>query len=420
VTANQSIHIIVITTPERLEQEWIQRLASEPTFTRVDRVGVVQAGLDLVRQSQPALVVVDRDLEQTEACVRQIFSTMPDTVCIAITPKHDVASFRRLVAVGVRDVLVRGAFQYSELIESVRSLLELEANRRSRTSNRSQGSAGSMGKLVVVFSPKGGVGTTTIATNVAVGLRQMGAGRVVIADSSLQFGNVGVQLNIWSKYTILDLLPRIDEIDDAMLAPVLQQHSSGLQVLLAPGTPEAAGEINTAQLNQVLDRLLERNNFVVVDTWALLDDLSGALLRRADEVLIVATPEVPALRNVKQFLEIARQQELIEGRITLVLNRFPSVDSISLADVQQHLRYTVGANIPSEGKLLTHSINRGVPIIMSNPQSWTSQSLLKLAAHVAGDTIDPISLGSETPEEALSRDNAKGRKGIFRFARRGI
>lgn len=420
MTANQSIHIIVITTPERLEQEWIEHLASEPTITRVDRVGVVQAGLDLVRQSQPALVIVDRELEQTEACVRQIFSTMPDTVCIAITPKHDVASFRRLVAAGVRDVLVRGDFQYSELIESVRSLLELEANRRSRTASRSQGTAGSMGKLVVVFSPKGGVGTTTIATNVAVGLRQMGAGRVVITDSSLQFGNVGVQLNIWSKYTILDLLPRIDEIDDAMLASVLQQHSSGLQVLLAPGTPEAAGEINAAQLNQVLDRLLERNNFVVVDTWALLDDLSGALLRRADEVLIVATPEVPALRNVKQFLEIARQQELIEGRITLVLNRFPSVDSISLADVQQHLRYTVGANIPSEGKLLTHSINRGVPILVSNPQSWTSQSLLKLAAHVAGDTIDPLSLGSETPEESPSRDNAKGRKGIFRFARRGI
>ena len=413
MTANQPLHIIVITTPERLDQDWIQRLTSEPAITRVDRVGVVQAGLDLVRQSQPALVIVDRDLEQTEACVRQIFSTMPDTVCIAITPKHDVASFRRLVAAGVRDVLVRGSFQYSELIESVRSLLELEANRRSRTASRSQGSSGSTGKLVVVFSPKGGVGTTTIATNVAVGLRQMGAGRVVLADSSLQFGNVGVQLNIWSKYTILDLLPRIDEIDDAMLAPVLQQHSSGLQVLLAPGTPEAAGEINAAQLNQVLDRLLERNSFVVVD-------VSGALLRRADEVLIVATPEVPALRNVKQFLEIARQQELIEGRITLVLNRFPSVDSISLADVQQHLRYTVGANIPSEGKLLTHSINRGVPIIMSNPQSWTSQSLLKLAAHVAGDTIDPISIGSEEVAESPSRDTAKGRKGIFRFARRGI
>ena len=122
MTANQSIHIIVITTPERLEQEWIQRLASEPTITRLDRVGVVQAGLDLVRQSQPALVVVDRDLEQTEACVRQIFSTMPDTVCIAITPKHDVASFRRLVAVGVRDVLLHNGLAYPP--DSVRDKLK--------------------------------------------------------------------------------------------------------------------------------------------------------------------------------------------------------------------------------------------------------------------------------------------------------
>ncbi|HNP69668.1 MAG TPA: AAA family ATPase [Kouleothrix sp.] len=413
-------HIVVITAPERLEQDWIQRLSNEASFGRVDRAGVVQAGLDLVRQTNPALVIVDRDFEQAEACVRQIFTTMPTTICIAIVPKPDVAALRRLVAAGARDVLVRAAFEYNELLESVRSLVAAEQDRRTRAqAGPGEGRSSSRGRLVVVFSPKGGSGTTTIATNLAVALRQMGAGRVVLADFSFQFGDVGVQLNIWSKYTIQDLLPRVDEIDDAMLAPVLQQHSSGIQVLLAPTTPDGAGEVTVDQLNVVLDRLLERNSYVVVDTWSFLDDVAGTLLRRADEVLVVATPEVPALRSVKQFLEFIRQQGLISGRLTLVLNRFPSVNNIWLEDVQQHLRHQVGANIPSEGRLITHSINRGVPIVISHPQSWVGQCMIKLAAHIAGDAIDPISLAPDKNQlKHMSQPEDKGRRNFFRFVRR--
>lgn len=419
MTVDTNGHVVIITSPERLEQDWVVRLANEPTFRRVDRVGVVQAGLELVRQVRPALVIVDRDFEQAEVCVREIFATMPGTLCIAVVPKPDVTALRRLVAAGVRDVLVRDSFQYNELIESVLSLLALEADRRSLALTLHDAKpATNRGKLVVVFSPKGGSGTTTIATNLAVALRHMGVGQVALVDCSLQFGNVGVQLNIWSKYTIHDLLPRVDEIDDTMLAPVLQQHTSGIQVLLAPGTPEVAGEIGVDDLNTVLDRLLERYSYVVVDTWSFLDDVAAALLRRADEVLVVTTPEVPSLRNMKQFLEYVRQQALVEGRLTLVLNRFPSVDSISLEDVQQHLRHQVGANIPSEGRLITHSVNRGVPIVISHPQSWVGQSMMKLAAHIAGDSINSISL---TPDNRLAKPASpeeKGRRGLFRFARR--
>lgn len=420
MTDNTALYIVVITTPERLEQDWIQRLSSETSLGRVERVGVVQAGLDLIRQTGPALVIVDREFDQAEACVRQIFATMPTTICIAIVPKPDVASLRRLVTAGARDVLVRSAFEYDELLDSVRSLVAVEAARRSHAqAGPAEARSSGKGRLVAVFSPKGGSGTTTIATNLAVALRQMGAGRVVLTDLSLQFGDVGVQLNIWSKYTIQDLLPRVDEIDDAMLAPVLQQHSSGIQVLLAPNTPDGAGEATVEQLNLVLDRLLERNNYVVVDTWSFLDDVAGMVLRRADEVLVVATPEVPALRSVKQFLEFTRQQELVSGRLTLVLNRFPSVNNIRLEDVQQHLRHQVGANIPSEGRLITHSINRGVPIVISHPQSWVGQCMLKLAAHVAGDAINPISLAPDKhPAKITASPEEKGRRGFFRFARR--
>jgi len=418
VSPDTSVHIVVISSPERLEQDWIQRLAGESEFERVDRVGTVRAGLDLVQQTQPDLVIVDREFDQAEACIRQIFMTTPSTICIAIVPQPDVAALRRLVAVGVRDVLVR-SFQYNELLASVQSLLATEAGRRTHALTSGELRAPRRGKLVVAISPKGGSGTTTVATNLAVALQQMNNGPVILADFSLQFGDVGVHLNIWSKYTMQDLLSRVDEIDDAMLAPVLQKHNSGLHVLLSPNSPEAAAEITVEQIDTLLDRLLERYRYVVVDTWSFLDDVVCLLLKRADEVVVLTTPEIPALKNVKHFLEYSRQQGLIEGRTTIVLNRFPSVDKIALADVEQHLRQSVGANIPSEGRLVTHSVNRGVPIVISHPQSWVGQSLLKLAGHIAGDKTNPISLtpDNSAPKEQPESDT-KNRRNLFRFVRR--
>jgi pilus assembly protein CpaE len=417
------INIVVITAPERLDHEWLNRLASEADIAHVARVGVIAAGIDLIRQTYPELVIVDRDLDQTEAAIHQIFTSVPTTLCIAMAEQLDMAALRRLVAAGARDVLDR-TLPHDELMNSLRSVLETEADRRARTAGSNGGTPHSRGrgKLVVVSSPKGGVGTTTIATNLAVALRQMGGGQVVLADFDLQFGDVGVQLNLWSKYTMHDLLMKVEEIDDAMLDHVLQQHSSGIRVLLAPGTPEAAGEVTCEQIDTILDRLLERHSYVVADTWSLLDEVTMAFLRRADEVLVVATPEVPALKNTKHFLEYLRQQALVSGRITLVLNRFPSVDGISLQDVQQHLGHPVGANIPSEGQLVTHSVNRGIPVVISHPQSWVGQSLLKIAVHIAGDKVSTISL---TPQSAKGRKDkdqpagaAKERRGLLRFARR--
>jgi pilus assembly protein CpaE len=389
----RTIRVAVITSPDQLDQEWLNRLAREPEVESVDRVGGLAAGISLVQQNRPDLVIVDRDLEQTEQAIRQIFTSMPSTLCIAVVAQADVATLRKLVAAGARDVISRPV-NHSDLMAGIRSVLSTEQDRRSRALVADPGGAFSRGrgKLIVLTSPKGGVGTTTIATNLAVALRQLSSGRVVLADFGLQFGDVGVQLNMWSRHTLQDLLAHVDDLDDAMLQPVLQPHSSGIQVLLAPNTPDVAGEVTEHQITSILEALLERNTYVVCDTWSFLDEVTETLLSLADEVLVVTTPEVPALKNTKFFLEHMNQQGLTRGRTTLVLNRFPSVNGIALQDVQKHLRHPVGANIPSEGQFVTHSVNRGIPVVASHPQSWVAQSLFKLAAFISGDDVSTISL----------------------------
>ncbi|HMO57621.1 MAG TPA: hypothetical protein PKC19_09710, partial [Roseiflexaceae bacterium] len=190
--------------------------------------------------------------------------------------------------------------------------------------------------------------------------------------------------------------------DDAMLDRVMQSHASGVSVLLAPDAPEFAGQVTTEQVNRLLDSLCNRYSYVVCDTWTLIDELTEQLMQRADELLVVATPEVPALRNARNFLERTHEQQLTNGRISFVLNRFPSVNGVSIQDVEKHLRHRVDATIPSEGKFVTESVNRGVPVVSSFPKSWVAQSLLKLAAYVSGDDVVPITLSND-PDAAAAR-----------------
>jgi pilus assembly protein CpaE len=404
VAVDETIRVAVVTMPDQIDQEWIGRLAQDPRVGWLERVAILSTGLETVQQSRPDVVIVDRPPLESEEFIRKIFTTLPTTICIALTSLTDINLMRRLMMAGARDVLVRPV-RHVDVLQSLGAVMQIEQDRRSRQIVTSERQGHGRGKFVVVISPKGGTGTTVVSTNMAVALRQISSGRVALADFGLQFGHVGTHLNLFSRHTLQNLLSKSDEIDDTILAGVMQQHGSGVHVLLSPSSPEVAGEISQEQISAVLDSLLLRYNYVIADTWCVLDEVTMALLSRADDVLVVTTPEIPALKNVKFFLEYMNQHQLTRGRVSIVLNRFPSVDGVSLEDVQQHLRHPVSANIPSAGQLVAYSINRGVPVVLSHPQSWVGQSLRKLAAYVAGEQVKTI-----TMEPDKGRGKGKGRE----------
>ncbi len=404
---------LIVTTPEKIDQEWIGRLVASGEIELLERLALVNQAGDLARRLRPDLVIIDREISQAEMVVRQVLAAAPDAFCVVIIPDPDLPSLRRLMAAGARDVLA-APVTLSDILAAVQQARATAAERRQMVEIHTNGVR--QGRLVVVIAPKGGVGTTTIATNIAVALRYVSGSPVALIDCSLQFGDVGIHLNLRSKYSLLDLTAAASEIDDAMIARVICEHESGIHVLLAPPELDHVASVDGASVNAVLDRLLARYSFVVADTWSFIDEVTEALLRRADDVLLVATPELPALRNTKRLIEYAQRNNLASGRIMIVLNRFPSVEGISLEDVQQHLRYPVAANIPSEGMPITHSINRGVPLVIAQPKSWAAQNILRLAARLAGDDVATIALtAAEGRREAGGK---RSRGGLFRFGRR--
>src|SRR5258708_27038670 len=174
--------------------------------------------------------------------------------------------------------------------------------------------------IVVVYSPQGGAGTTTIATNLAASLMREGT-KVLLIDADLQFGDVGVFLNLQAANTIADLIHSVDDLDMEVVDNVMVNHESGLKVLLAPRAPEDAEEISSDKVALLIDKLRGSFDFIVVDTATKLDDLCIALFDLADRLLLVPNPTLPTPTNLRTIPILLDALQLDPNKVQLVLNR---------------------------------------------------------------------------------------------------
>lgn len=392
------IQVVVIAPADGLQQDWLAGLQSEPGIDVLATTDVLKRGVEAVEQLQPAVVVIDRAVEDIETTLHAIYPVAPLALCIGLLPGQDMAAVRRLVGAGARDVLAK-PIQPGELIASLRQVVQLEATRRERVGLPTvvaERPVTQAGKVIVVMGPKGGAGGTTVATNLAVALKQVSGKDVAVADFDLQFGDVAALLNVWSKHTLHDLAIHYQNLDDSLLDRVMVAHTSGVKVLQAPSDPEQAGEVQGAQAAAIVRLLRSRFAYVVVDCWSFLDEITETLMGAADQILLVTTPEVPALKNTKRALQYFKDHGLRNANIAVVVNRFPSVKGVTLKEIEEHLGYPVQANLPSDGPVMTRAANTGTPVVGSHPRSWVGQSFLKLAAWVAGDKkVNTISLAAQ-------------------------
>lgn len=391
--ATTRIGVVVITTADGLEQDWIKQLQADSSIEVLARVGVLSQGVTAVQQHQPTTVVIDRPLPEISEALPQIEAVAPNALSLAVLPQQDMVAFRRLVTSGVRDILTK-PLRPGEIVTSIQRAVHAEEERRQRAhlpSLLAARAVATAGKVVVVMGPKGGVGSTTIATNLAVALHEVSGQDVVLADFSLQFGDAAALLNVYSKHTVQDLAAHYDEIDDTLLDNVLVKHDTGIKVLQAPAEPEAAADIGAAQVEGIIAALRARFGYVVIDCWSFADEITLALIGASDQTLIVTTPEVPALKNTRLALDYFLRHAVRRDRIALVLNRFPSVKGVTIKDIQEHIGFPIQANLPSDGAAVTYAGNKGVPVVRTHPESWVAQSFFKLAAWLAGDNVSTIS-----------------------------
>jgi pilus assembly protein CpaE len=250
------------------------------------------------------------------------------------------------------------------------------------------------GRTVAVFSSKGGCGTSFIATNLAA---SMGAPTVLV-DLNLQAGDLTLFLGVEPKYSIADLVENREQADDAMLRSYLAPHSANLSLLAAPREADAADDIEAEHIFSVIQILRERYDFVVIDPQHTFDSITLAALDQVDEILMVLTLDIPAIRSAQRTLAIFDRLGYPRHKVRIVVNRWSKQIDLDLRQVERYLGERVTGFITSDYRTAVNSINLGQPLVESEPQSRIAAEIRQIAAAIAGNSNAPARTPSFEPE----------------------
>jgi pilus assembly protein CpaE len=275
-----------------------------------------------------------------------------------------------------------------------------------------RGPAGAVrsGKVVTVFSPKGGVGKTTMAVNLALALTERGARKVCLVDLDLAFGDVAITMQLFPTHSIEQAVGSEESIDQAMLDGLLTRHKDSLMVLAAPAHPDVRERVTPVLISRILKTLKEQFDYVVVDTAPTFDDITLTALDETDECIILATLDVPTLKNVKVALETLDLLNISRGHRHLLLNRADDAVGITPDKVETILGMPVAIQIGTDVAIAA-ATNAGTPIIADNPGHPSSVAVSNLAAKLAGDPITtPAAVGPRQEGPAGNRKRRFGRK----------
>lgn len=346
-------------------------------------------GIEMSIKFKPHIVLMDINMPDIDGitATREMAVVAPFSQVIIMSVQAEQHYMRQAMAAGARDFQPK-PFTADELVNCIRRVYQIGlpvyrqleaveqsqaqiANQPQTETARSDGAP-----VIVVYSPKGGIGTSTIAANLAVALQQE-QGDVVLMDADLQFGDILVHLNTKATRTISDLIQN-DELDAELVPEITLAHNSGLKLLLAPPTPELADSITPAMVVEVIRSLKKHFKIVVVDTSSQLNDKTLMVLDNADYILLVNTPELPAIKSTKLFLELADQLEIAPNRLGVVINRSTLPGGISPDKIEKALKLSQSYRIPYDPKIHL-AINKGVAINQQEPTAPSAQAVTFMA-----------------------------------------
>ncbi|WP_094605412.1 Protein-glutamate methylesterase/protein-glutamine glutaminase [Sporomusa silvacetica DSM 10669] len=349
-------------------------------------VGQAESGAEaiaMVKTVQPDVVLMDINMPGMDgiAATEKIAGEVPNACILIMSVQGEQEYLRRAMVAGAKDYLVK-PFSGDELIQAIKQGVINEKKRRNVL--KLEPKPERQGKIITVFSTKGGIGKTTISTNLAVALAEKTETNVGIVDADLQFGDVALFLNLVPCATIADLVRDIDNLDNHVLAGYLTQYSDNVKLLPAPIRPEQAETVTGSHLSAILKIMRSNFKYTIIDTAPTFSDSMLAVLDASDIVLVVAAMDLPTIKNVKLCLEIMESLNYGQDKVKVVLNRADTNADISIGEVEASLHYKFSALIPSDGKVVVSSVNRGVPFVVSHPETPVAQSLFELAQLVAG------------------------------------
>jgi len=333
----------------------------------------IAEGLKAIQSTNPMVVIIEvKDIEQGVGDVKSILSRFPRTSVLVTSVEQSTDWILRSMRAGAIEYLLRPV-EASELAEALQKVGRLWVPKPAEFEKE--------GKIIAVYNPIGGMGTTTIAVNLAASLCE-GKDKVALVDLNLFGGDVATFLDFNPKYTLSSVTTNITRLDANFLMSVMTRHSSGIYVLTEPREVDESSEITPEQIRRVLAFLKEVFAYVIIDTGGHLAGCNMTVFENSDHVLFNTVLSLPALKNAKRYLAAMEKKGLRQGRVQLIVNRYLPKADIRVEDAEKVLGWKVLLTLPNEYADVIASINKGIPLVRLLPRSPVAKSFARLAGLV--------------------------------------
>ncbi len=383
----------------------LQKGLVRASFIVVGGVGYGAEALSLADELKPNVVLVGIEDPPARALqtIESLSELLPDSPIVAYSSQSDAESARRAVVAGARDYLTK-PLKTDDVIKAVQTALSQQERRRALASGDPVAGPRSAGMVITIFGAKGGIGKTTMATNLAAAFIAINAGSAVIVDVDTIFGDAAMMLDIPVEASLVDAAGRIDELDRESLTNSLVHHPSGVRVLPAPFEPIDWRNVSSEAVDKVLTLLAQTHDFVIVDCPATFTDLVAVALDKATVVLLLTSLDVTSIKDTTTALKLLSGGMNNDDKIKLVINRATNTNSIQEEDVSKVLRREVFWSVPHDEGIST-SVQMGTPVVIDRPLSGISETIREMAAMLAGveATYSGNGQGTEAASGILTR-----------------
>lgn len=412
-------------------------LAFEQDFKVVDSAGTGREGVELAKKHKPNIIIMDINMPDMDGiqATSLITEAVPTTAVIMMSVQNDPDYLRKAMLAGARNFLTK-PINTEELYNTIRTVHErnkpliaqYKALEESGTIVTSGGRTaattskkGRAGNIVVIYSPSGGTGTTTIATNVAAGLMKEDI-KVLLVDADLQFGDIDAFLNLQAQTTIVDLVGSVDDLDTDLFDNIVVTHPSGLKVLMGPARPEFAEEVKAdpKTVANIIQKIATNYDYIVVDTSTAFDEMLLSLFDIATKIVLIGTPTLPSIKNIRFVLDLFDQLGYPQDKSVLVLNRTwderqrGTRATLPIEKIEQWLKRQIAVRVPLvDERVVLSAINRGIAVIDSDRDH--NKSPIKELLTIS-DQLHTMLMGSKE-EEPLGELDKSVKRGRSLFAR---
>lgn len=395
------IRVLIVDDIEETRHN-IKRLLQFEAAIKV--VGEAASGEEAIRQAEtlrPDIVLMDINMPGVDGlkATEAISTRFPNISIIIISVQGEPEYLKRAMAAGAREFLTK-PFTAEELVQTIRHTYQAEKKRLGNYQQALKTTSAINPQIITIFSPKGGIGKTTLSVNLAVALQQLYQVRVALVDLDLQFGDTAVFLNLMPRASIADLASKGEEIDTWTIENYLTAYEE-LKVLPAPLRPEYAELITAPQVEKWLKGLKQNFDFIIVDTPSSFNETTLTALDQASQVLLLCNLELSTLKNLKLALEVLEALHHTE-KIKLILNCTSPEQGIKPADLEECLNFKIAGEIPYDPKTVVSSINKGTPFITSYANSRIALAVRNLAAAL-----------KKWAQNSTSAETSRGRRSLI-------